>query len=64
MMCALTNNAPLFPLAPASAGERAGVRGCRPHAEWLMSSRADTPPHPALSPADAGARNNSQVLPC
>jgi hypothetical protein len=64
MMRVLTNNAPLFPLAPASAGERAGVRGCQPRKQSLMSSCADRPPHPALSPAEAAARDSCEVPSC
>jgi hypothetical protein len=57
MMRALTITIPSFLLAPTQVGERVGARGCRPRKDWLTSSRADVPPHPALSPAEAGARN-------
>ena len=64
MMHASSITIPNLLLAPTHVGERAGVRGCRPRKDWLPSSRADTPPHPALSPAEAGARKVMGGFPC
>ena len=64
MMRITTMSATPFPLAPTNVGERAGVRGCRLQGKSSKSCRADGPPHPALSPAEAGARNICEVPPC